>query len=309
MENNLLIGGLKETADEDCHHIVQKFLYDTLGIIKLDDGIYEAHRMGAVRKSGPPRLMQIKCSTPQRMMIMDNVKSLKGKKNEDGFSIYVTKQQPEAIREKQKHNQELIQEIRENNRKAPKDKQTKFKIIRNQIYIDGEKLTDPIIPPEPEDLFFKSPEEQEKLDDIKFIPSAPTVSQGSYFCGYITTASSLTQVKQAYTCLYQTIPKSDHVMTAYKITLSDGKELTGASSDREYGAGKVVREVLESKGLNNVVVFVRRRYGGSHLGPKRFQIIKQCATEAINKYIKKVLCDPNDHQDADNDGYSTPSTP
>ena len=80
MENNLLIGGLKETADEDCHHIVQKFIYDTLGIIKLDDGIYEAHRMGAVRKSGPPRLMQIKCSTPQRMMIMDNVKSLEGKK-------------------------------------------------------------------------------------------------------------------------------------------------------------------------------------------------------------------------------------
>ena len=152
----------------------------------------------------------------------------------------MTRQQPEAIREKQKHNQELIQEIRENNRKAPKDKQTKFKIIRNQIYIDGEKLTDPIIPPRPEDLFFKSPEEQEKLDDIKFIPSAPTVSQGSYFHGYITTASNLTQVKQAYTCLYQTIPMSDHVMTAYKVTLSDGKELTGASSDREYGAGKVV---------------------------------------------------------------------
>ena len=97
-------------------------------------------------------------------------------------------------------------------------------------------------------------------------------------------------------------------MTAYKVTLSDGKELTGSSSDREYGSGKVVCEVLESKELNNVVVFVRR-YGGSHLGPKRFQIIKQCATEAISKYIKKVLCDPNDHQDADNDGHSTPSTP
>ena len=45
-------------------------------------------------------------------------------------------------------------------------------------------------------------------------------------------------------------------MTAYKVTLSDGKELTGASSDREHGAGQVVCEVLESKGLNNVVVFV-----------------------------------------------------
>ena len=64
MENNLLIGGLNEIADEDCHHIVQKVLYDTLGIIKLDDEIYEAHRMGAVRKSGPPRLMQNKVFHP-----------------------------------------------------------------------------------------------------------------------------------------------------------------------------------------------------------------------------------------------------
>ena len=100
-------------------------------------------------------------------------------------------------------------------------------------------------------------------------------------------------------------------MMAYKVTLSDGKELTGTSSDSEYGTGQDVHEVLESKGLNNVVVFVRRRYGyGPYLlGPKRFQIIKQCATEAINKYIKKVLCDLNDHQVADNDGYSTPSIP
>ena len=68
------------------------------------------------------------------------------------------------------------------------------------------KITDPIIPPEPEYLFFKPPDEQEKLDDIKFIPSVCTVLQGSYFCGYITTTPNLTQVKQADTCLYQTIP-------------------------------------------------------------------------------------------------------
>ena len=119
MENNLLIGGLKETEDDSCHHVVQKFLYDTLGILKLDDEIYEVHRMGAVRKSGPLRLMLIKCSNPQRMMIIDNIKSLKGKKCEDGFKIYVTRQQAEAICVKQKHNQELIQEISYKQYKGP----------------------------------------------------------------------------------------------------------------------------------------------------------------------------------------------
>ena len=56
MENNLLIGGLNESEDEKCHHVVQKFLYDTLGFIKLDDGIYEAYKMETVKKSGnvPP---------------------------------------------------------------------------------------------------------------------------------------------------------------------------------------------------------------------------------------------------------------
>ena len=91
--------------------------------------------------------------------------------------MYVTIQQPEAIREKQRHNQKHIQEIRENNRKAPKDKQTKLKIIRNQLHIDGDKLTDPIIPPGPEVLIVKPPEEQEKLDDIKFTPSAPSFTR------------------------------------------------------------------------------------------------------------------------------------
>ena len=55
-------------------------------------------------------------------------------------------------------------------------------------------------------------------------------------------------------------------MTAFKAALSDVKALTGVSSDKEYGVGQVIHQVLESKGLNNVVVFVRRRYRGSVLG-------------------------------------------
>ena len=77
---------------------------------------------------------------------MDNVKAQNGKKSEDGFNIYVTRQHPKAMCRKQKNNQELIQRNRENNRNVPKDKQTKFKIIRNQLYIDGKKLTNPVMP-------------------------------------------------------------------------------------------------------------------------------------------------------------------
>ena len=153
-----------------------------------------------------------------------------------------------------KHNQELTQEIRENNRKAPRDKWSKFKIIRKQLFIDDKKLPDPIIPLNLK-IFSSNPEWTKKLDGISFIPSEPTISQGNYFWGYITTALKLTQVKQAYTCIYHTIPKSDHVMTANEVTLSDGKKLTGAAGDKEHGAGQAIHQVLDSKGLNNVAVF------------------------------------------------------
>ena len=33
MENNLLIGGLKETDDENCHHIVQNSYMTLLGLL------------------------------------------------------------------------------------------------------------------------------------------------------------------------------------------------------------------------------------------------------------------------------------
>ena len=58
MENNLLIGRLNRTDNEDCHHTVQKFLFDIIHITKLDDGIYEACRIDVVRK-GPSRHMLI----------------------------------------------------------------------------------------------------------------------------------------------------------------------------------------------------------------------------------------------------------
>ena len=53
-------------------------------------------------------------------------------------------------------------------------------------------------------------------------------------------------------------------MTSFKVALLNGKELTGASSDIDYGSGQVIHQVLETKGLSSVVVFVRRRYRGRH---------------------------------------------
>ena len=43
------------------------------------------------------------------------------------------------------------------------------------MYVDGEKLTYPVIHPEPEDIIFIPLKEQKKIDEITFIPTAPKI--------------------------------------------------------------------------------------------------------------------------------------
>ena len=62
-------------------------------------------------------------------------------------------------------------------------------------------------------------------------------------------------------------------MTSFKVVLLNGKELTGASSDIDYGSGQVIHQVLATTGLSSVAVFVRRRYKGSHWVLRDFRSI------------------------------------
>ena len=76
-------------------------------------------------------------------------------------------------------------------------------------------------------------------------------------------------------------------MIAYKVTLSDGKELTGASSDKEYVSGQAVHEVLESKGLNNVLVFVRKGMEVATWVLRNFKSLKGVQLKQLTSKSKK----------------------
>ena len=62
-------------------------------------------------------------------------------------------------------------------------------------------------------------------------------------------------------------------------TVQDVFEL---EENAEYGAGKKMLQILLDKGLSNIAVFVSRKYGGMHLGPRRFMYIQKVTNEAID---------------------------
>ena len=52
--------------------------------------------------------------------------------------------------------------------------------------------------------------------------------------------------------------------------------------DGEYGAGRLILQYLKDNDICNKLVCVSRWYGGTHLGPVRFQYIENAVKEVLS---------------------------
>ena len=77
------------------------------------------------------------------------------------------------------------------------------------------------------------------------------------------------------------LAKSNHIMYAYNFIDRDGVPQTGYFDDGEWTAGSILSSVLRSKEVSNAVLIVTRKFGGVHLGKKRFELLKHVANEVI----------------------------
>ena len=79
-----------------------------------------------------------------------------------------------------------------------------------------------------------------------------------------------------------------HNTAGYRLFSPEGAVTKdGYHDDGEHGMGKTVRDTLLQNDAKNLIVFVTRHYGERHLGPKRFDIVK----EMVKVLIKKVKGD------------------
>ena len=69
-----------------------------------------------------------------------------------------------------------------------------------------------------------------------------------------------------------------HVTAAYNLTNSKGYQ-----DDGEYGAGYHLLRMLDDTFQQNIAVFVVRVYGGTNLGPQRFECILDIADQTATR--------------------------
>ncbi|KAL1745056.1 ribosomal protein S5 domain 2-type protein [Schizophyllum fasciatum] len=68
----------------------------------------------------------------------------------------------------------------------------------------------------------------------------------------------------------------------------DFELVVGSKDDGEQWAGNRILRVMEAHGVLDAVVVVSRWYGGTMLGPARFDHIETCAAEVCQAFKKKV---------------------
>lgn len=124
----------------------------------------------------------------------------------------------------------------------------------------------------------------QEYDNI--IHSAPVIEQGSLFQGHADSICSLRDAQASHDALLQDFDVADGNHITYAYRLRDGSSrlmIVGHSDDGEWTAGGRLASLLQERQADNVFIAVSRKYGGKDLGRRRFVLLRQVASDALDR--------------------------
>ena len=280
MKNNVTISNLEgDKKDENCKDTVITFLRAIMEIDADESEISIAHRLGKYNPKKPAiRSMIVKCSYDLKERIMSNIKNIKDKvADHNGKPYYVNRQLPEQIIEQNRRNKQLMYAEREKYKGVEPKKRPDIKILDKVVCIDGDPMANPLPAPQPLDLFTDQAE-TDKIDKIKLSASDITTEQGSTFQAFSVKTSQLIEAQRAYKKVRQLHPSATHVIAAVHL-----KNQLVYQDDGEHSGGNKMSLFLKDNYEPGISIYIVRCYGNKKLGPDRFTIMKEVATQALDR--------------------------
>ncbi len=267
MGYNVLVHGLPEEKGEACRDKLKALLsqHEYAKAYYID----VAHRVGSsVSKSDPPRPIVARLA---RQSQADEILKFASKKKD----LKITPQFPAEVRERRRQ----LGEIAEAARKKGTD--VKTKIVTDALYINNEKYRDMLPTPDSNEMLHLTADDRSEA--VKSFPSVASKSEnGSRFTVRAVKVNSIEQCRRLYRMLLLNPDNmaANHNTAIFRLTTPPSD---GYTDDGEFGMGRTIRNYLQERDVQNVVVFVTRHYGGVHLGPKRFSIVKSLVKDVIDK--------------------------
>lgn len=273
MKYNISIAGIPESENENCVKAVNQFLVDKLRIQDRMIPIDQAYRYGSGRIR--PMLVTLKNLT-DKAYIFSKVGNLKSMKT-DGVQCFVANQLPEALNEKRRKINECMAE----NKKKHRAEKLPYTVKQGELLFANKPIKQRVKPPSARDMLQIHDEETEALNSLKITDGLLEESEGSVFRGYAASATDFDEVDRLYKKMKLMHGQATHIACAYQFEKVKPPYKSGGCDDGEYGAQRALMQTIKDNGVQNIVVFMVRYYGGKKLGPARFDLMRKTVSSAI----------------------------
>jgi hypothetical protein len=271
MRDNIIIKNVEERSDEknsDVEDMVAGILKTELKIpeAELNKIVVErAHRTGK-QVSGRARNIVAKLNSRGKSVVMRHVKYIS-----NTSKIRVVEQYPPEVHANREKLWPMFVEAK------AQGKATRWNV--DKLTIDGKMYN----PPKDinRDINLDTTEAALKL---KVKHTALTSKNNHHFQAHTVDIGTIDEVIPALKalCSDSTVAGSSHVMYAYRVGSAE-HSISNWEDDGEWGAGKKIMEAIRNTDSYNILVCVTHWQGHSHLGPARFEIIKDVSNEAIQQ--------------------------
>ena len=266
MRDNIVLYNVPELDRENTVLTLKKLLKDDLKIpssklemIKID----RAHRSGIKRLNSRPIIAKV---SHNKSFIFQHIKNLDKSKK-----IIITDQLPQELGERKRHLQPVFTSAKANG------KSTRW--AGEKLFVDNK----PVIH-RPDKISDCKLNVMETACSVKSTHTPTTKYKDSEFQGHVMDINNQDEVLPSIFSLYadDRVSKATHNIYAY--ILSSDSRHEHYEDNGEFGAGRKLLDYLKRNNIVNKLVVVSRWYGGTHLGPARFNYILEAAANAVEMH-------------------------
>ena len=264
---------------EDCRACVSQILANVLGLgseNEMQKQIVAIHRIGRYQPdSKRPVVFRVR-SFDFKVQVLRS-KSALGESNEHKHMSLV-EQLPEIFQEAKRTQSFFF----EQNKKAPAGHRYDMKFRGGQLLKEGEPFQQQFKLPTLVQVTDRTVADQNRVSELKIRKEHTESVQGSQFWVRVERVNTEAEVIDHYERTLLDHPSSTHISVAFLLP-GVSIDRMGFADDGEHGAGRNLMSALLEKNHTGIAIICRRRYGGSHIGSKRFTIPKKLAEKQLKQ--------------------------
>ena len=154
--------------------------------------------------------------------------------------------------------------------------------------LNGEPYCKLVQVPTPKQLISLKPQEVQALSKLDVKKGSEIVVDRSSFIPYVVKVNSIEKINDVYKKLKLVQPSARHIVCAYSVPHDKSYFANDYQDDGEPGAGRIMSELLINNKIDNVAVFVARKYGGIRMGGDRFLCYEKAAKQVLEALIQLI---------------------